>query len=162
METSTHIHLIAESSTEFKRYYFPHTDRGVYSSIYLECDLFLFPPVSDEPRSHQTKPFSQILCSSGKSHVPKNEGRWGQAGTKSTWSNGVSPGPVSYPQYLGDLSAGSAMPWALSSFFPDHIDSLTWLLAGLNLTLTSIPVVHCGLNNPTPTPTHRHTHTLHP
>lgn len=44
METSTHIHLIAESSTEFKRYYFLYPDRGVYSSIHLECDLFLFPP----------------------------------------------------------------------------------------------------------------------
>lgn len=121
METSTHIHLIAESSTEFKRYYFPHTDRGVYSSIYLECDLFLFPPVSDEPRSHQTKPFSQILCSSGKSHVPKNEGRWGQAGTKSTWSNGVSPGPVSYSRDKFQLPSVSGRPvrWlchALGSF----------------------------------------------
>ena len=56
----------------------------------------------------------------------------------------------SYPQYLGDH-------WALSSFFLDHTDSLTWLLAALNLTLTSIPVLHCGLNNPTPTPTPTHT-----
>ena len=65
----------------------------------------------------------------------------------------------SYPQYLGDLPAGSAIPWALSSFFRDHTDSLTWLLAGLNLSLTSIPVLHCGLNNPTPTPTPTPTHT---
>ena len=65
----------------------------------------------------------------------------------------------SYPQYLGDLPAGSAIPWALSSFFRDHTDSLTWLLAGLNLSLTSIPVLHCGLNNPTPTPTPTPIHT---
>lgn len=121
MKTSTHIHLIAESSTEFKPYYFPHTDRGVYSSIHLECGLFLFPPVSDEPRSHPTTPFSRILCSSGKSHVPKKQRRQGQAGTKSTWSNGVSPGPVSYSRDTFQLPPVSGRPacWlchALGSF----------------------------------------------
>ena len=50
----------------------------------------------------------------------------------------------SSPQYLGDLPAGPAVPWALFSFSPDHTDSLTWLLAGLNPTLTSIPAVHSG------------------
>ena len=101
---------------------------------------------------------SQKTRDDGAKQEPSPHGAMGSLQDQSA-TQGIN---FSYPQYLGDLSAGSAMPWALSSFFPDHTDSLTWLLAGLNLTLTSIPVVHCGLNNPTPTPTHRHTHTLHP
>lgn len=146
METSTHARLIAEPSLPNPTVLFSVHRQGVYSSIHLECDFFLFPPgliklqLSAEFWVLPGRAMSQKRRDDGAKQEPRPHGAMG--------SRQDQPAPQginsSSPQYLGDLPAGPAVPWALFSFFPDHTDSLTWLLAGLNLILTSIPALHSG------------------
>lgn len=95
--------------------------------------------------------FSRTICSSGKSHDKKEEGQEDQVGNKSIPSSEVPSGPAAAspspgmkpasPESLRDLPTGSALPRALLSFLLDHADSITRLLPGSNLTLTSIPTI---------------------